>query len=93
MWHEISPSSLWFMLFVLIYALYILRKPYSCSKVEKAADATSRYSYKFQQYPFGEFHIFEINADSQEEADRLAEERMTELFESGRTVMKTFHRA
>lgn len=48
------------------------------------------FKYAFRQMPWGELIYFTIEAKTQEEADALAKEHVTELFNSGITVMTTF---
>jgi len=64
-----------------------------CVPASSPVNSGQVYWFKFQQHPFDDFHRFHVCAKSQEEADGLARQQMTELFESCRTVMKTFFRA
>jgi len=48
------------------------------------------YRYKFQQYPFGEWHYFTIHASDQKTANARAAEKFTEMFRSRQTIMKQF---
>jgi len=57
----------------------------------QAERAAKTYRYGFRPNPFERLFYFEVEADSQEKADVIAQEHMTKLFNEGRTVMTHFY--
>ena len=51
------------------------------------------FNYKFQSFPFSDFHFFSVKANSAEEAEAKAKKEFEKLFSEKKTVMTIFHRA
>lgn len=65
-----------------------------CMIMQEIADHKKQarmYKYLYQAHPFDSRRYFEIEADSQEEADQKAHAYMSTLVEEGRTVMREFY--